>query len=546
LVGSLVAAFLVELAYVAFVSLGLPSLIREGAGSAGFRFRHGRMLGFVPGRVHVDGLQFESSSGPRLSLRWKTADFRVSLLGLLRGDLHLTWFSGAALCIRLPANASASRFALEPDGASSKVPAFVAARASLPLVPAAAALHVEHFESSVERVVIDRYGIQGAMTLRGDGLQLGGGTVRAKRLELYVDSAGLLREAVIVARQVTGRVSIAVTVPEGVGSGDGEHRQMAGEVRLRAAHLSPQPFPLLQGLSLGTGATAFVQLEIRPAGVTGMARLTSPQGLRWTPSGARRLSSEGAVTLTAARRTASEPVRLELSVPVIRFECHRPTLCVEAVEHLFMATETRLGGPWNHKTHDIEVRCGPARLKAAGRAFEVHTATGSVELVAGTDGESLRIARGALEFRAIDWRAPSGSRPLAFGARLDIHDGFVSRGAARIHGSIHAHGSDAGTVFALAPLPWLEPMLAGVVGKPYSLDGRIGLEPGRFELEDAHFSAAPLAVRGILRWHDTGRSGVLLFKYGSWSVGAVVREGGLSTRFGVNERWLERRSGTPH
>jgi hypothetical protein len=66
--------------------------------------------------------------------------------------------------------------------------------------------------------------------------------------------------------------------------------------------------------------------------------------------------------------------------------------------------------------------------------------------------------------------------------------------------------------------------------------------PARSMLEDARVSAARLSVRGRLRSHDTKQSGAFLFRYGAWSIGALVDEMGVTPRFGVGERWLERRS----
>jgi hypothetical protein len=70
----------------------------------------------------------------------------------------------------------------------------------------------------------------------------------------------------------------------------------------------------------------------------------------------------------------------------------------------------------------------------------------------------------------------------------------------------------------------------------------VRLEPGRFEHEDARFTAARFSVRGAHRWDRDDRSGAFLFRYGSWTMGAVVDETGVRVRPGTTDRWLERHS----
>jgi hypothetical protein len=252
------------------------------------------------------------------------------------------------------------------------------------------------------------------------------------------------------------------------------------------------------------------------------------------------------VTLTATRRTAADPVRVELSVPVLGSDCRSTAFCVEAIEGLRMATEARLDGePWKSDARDVEIYSRAASVRVAGRTFETRATTGSMALARSDGGASRRIDHGTLHLREIDWFSSDGRRRLAVSASLNIDDGLLSQRVGHVHGDIRAYGSDAGALVAFAPLPWLKTVFAGVVGKPYSFAGSVRFAPGRFELEDARLSAARLLVRGAHRSYDGERSGAFLFRYAKWSIGAVFDESGVRTRFGVGERWLERQSSAP-
>jgi hypothetical protein len=381
------------------------------------------------------------------------------------------------------------------------------------------------------------------MRLRASSIVVGAGALRAERVVLDVDGVGVFREAVRLAKQLTGRAWLAETrLNRGSLLGDWDS-DIRGKLTFRASQPSLDAFPALAGLSLGEGAVASAEIELDPSGVRGTAHLASPAGARWVGLAGAVVSFEKAVALTASRRNAVEPARIELSVPILRADCQSPAFCVETVERLKITTDARLHGEFrNGVSPEVEIHSGPARLRVAGRTFEAQTVTGSLTAQKGDQGASLLVDQGMLFLRRIHWRSSDVARPLARSATLNIDEGVVSRDIVRARGSIRADGSDAGVLVALAPLPWLRTMFSGVAGKPYAFDGSMRFEPGTFELEDARLSAARLSVRGRLRSHDTKQSGAFLFRYGAWSIGAVVDEMGVTPRFGVGERWLERRS----
>jgi hypothetical protein len=70
----------------------------------------------------------------------------------------------------------------------------------------------------------------------------------------------------------------------------------------------------------------------------------------------------------------------------------------------------------------------------------------------------------------------------------------------------------------------------------------VRFEPGTFDARGRQgFCGASLGARptSLARYEQ---SGAFLFRYGAWSIGALVDEMGVTPRFGVGERWLERRS----
>jgi hypothetical protein len=538
-----VAALTVELAYVAFVSLGLPALLGERARAAGFDLDCGQVFGFVPGRLHVDDLRIATSTGRRISLHWRRADVHLNLFGLVRGKLVLARFSGNGLTVSAFSAATPRNLAVERDDSLESRPAIAKARASTSALVASKGLRIVRLESGVERMDVDRFRFHGIMRLRANSVVLGAGTLRAERVVLDVDGVGVFREAVRLAKQLNGRVSLAVTrLNRGRVRGDWDS-EIRGKLTFRASQPSLDAFPALAGFSLHEGAVASAEIDVDPSGVRWTARLASPAGARWVGLAGAVVSFEETVALTASRRNPVEPPRVELSVPILRTDCRSPAFCVEMVERLTMTTAARLDGEsWNGASHEVEIHSGPARLRVAGRTLEAQTVMGSLSAAEGDEGASLLVDQGMLVLRRIHWRSSNGPRPLARSATLNIDEGLLSRDMARARGSVRAEGSDAGVLVALAPLPWLRTMLSGVAGKPYSFDGNLRFEPGTFELEDARFSAARLSVRGRLRSHDTKQLGAFLFRYGSWSIGAVVDERGVTPRFGVGERWLESRS----
>ena len=208
-----------------------------------------------------------------------------------------------------------------------------------------------------------------------------------------------------------------------------------------------------------------------------------------------------------------------------------------------MATESRSYSEFRQgAARDVEIRTGAVHVGLAERTFVTQGIVGLVKLGV-DDDRSLLLNRGTLHLEQIDWLSGDGVRSLAHSAELGIDEGLMSEDIARIRGRIRAHGSNAGTLFALAPVPWLRTVFSSAVGKPYSFDGEVRFEPGRFELENARVSAGRLSVRGAHRSRGERRSGAFLVRYGSWSVGAVFDENEVRPRFGVGERWLKRQLG---
>jgi hypothetical protein len=538
-----VASFLVELTYVLFVSFGLPALLRERARAMGLEFHHQRIVGFVPGRVHIDGLRIETNHGARVSLRWEKADCRLRLLELLRGKLVVARFSGHGLDMRA-APTDAPRATAERRARTESRPALAATSATSTMGIAPAVLTIERLESHVERLELGGYRTEGGVRLRADSVVIGGSAFRAHRLVFELESARVFRKAARVTKQLTGRAAIAVVrLGRASPGGDWEPLEVRGKLALRAVQPSLAAFPPFDRLSLGEGAVAVAELAIDPTGVSGTARLTSPGGALWDRLAAEQLLLSETVTLTATRRNAAEPVRVELSVPVLDSDCRSTAFCVEAIEGLRIATEARLNGePRKSDARNVEISSRAARVRVAGRTFETRAMTGSMALTRSDGGASLRIDRGTLHLREIDWLSSDGPRQLAVSASLNLDDGLLSQRVGQVRGDLHAYGSDAGALVALAPMPWLKTVFAGVVGKPYSFEGSVRFAPGRFELEHARLSAARLLVRGAHRSYDGERSGAFLFQYASWSIGAVFDESGVRTRFGVGERWLQRQS----
>jgi hypothetical protein len=204
-----VATLLVELAYVVFVSFGLPVLLRERARAMGLEFRHERIVGFVPGRVHIDGLRIETSRGTRVSLRWEKADCRLRLLELLRGKLVVARFSGHGLDMRATSSNAPRATAVRRARTESR-PALAATSATSATSIAPAVLTIERFESHVERLDLGGYRTEGAMRLRADSVVLGASAFRAHRLVFELESATVSRKAARMTKQLTGRAAIAV------------------------------------------------------------------------------------------------------------------------------------------------------------------------------------------------------------------------------------------------------------------------------------------------------------------------------------------------